>query len=255
MSTSNTNPFVLPGLGQDSDLSGNPLLASMEMMRKAWAGLAGPGGLAQSLPIAPPMNLEDLERRIAELRTVESWLRMNLSMLSSAIQGMEVQRSTITTLRSFVASAAGNGPSPLEIVLGLKPAQGAAKPAPASTGSSSRSEARSSSTAEASAASGGEGSTPSAGVDTASMADQMSQASQAWWNLLQQQFNQIATATASSMPDPAAMQAAAEAAAKTATEAPPAQGTTAPAAASAAAPRKRAPRKAAAKRAPAAPKS
>ncbi|CAM3976244.1 PhaM family polyhydroxyalkanoate granule multifunctional regulatory protein [Bordetella muralis] len=249
MSKSNTNPFVLPGLGQDNDLSGNPLLASMEMMRKAWAGLAGPGGLAQSLPIAPPMNLEELERRIAELRTVESWLRMNLSMLSSAIQGMEVQRSTITTLRSFVAGATGNGPSPLEIVLGLKPAQGAAKPAPASTGASSRSEPRPS-TAEAPASSGDEGPAPSVGADTASMADQMNQASQAWWNLLQQQFNQIATATASSMPDPAAMQAAAEAA----TGAPPAQANSAPAAAPAA-PRKRAPRKAAAKRAPAAPKS
>lgn len=249
MSTSNTNPFVLPGLGQDSDLSGNPLLASMEMMRKAWAGLAGPGGLAQSLPMAPPMNLEELERRIAELRTVESWLRMNLSMLSSAIQGMEVQRSTIATLRSFVAGAAGNGPSPLEVVLGLKPAQGGTKPASASTGASSRSETRSSSTAEASASSGGEGSAPSAGIDTASMADQMSQASQAWWNLLQQQFNQIATATASSMPDPAAMQAAADAATP---QTPPAQSNAAPAAPAA---RKRAPRKAATKRAPATPKS
>src|SRR3546814_1966658 len=103
--SSNTNPFVLPGLGQGGDMAGNPLLASMEMMRKAWAGLAGPGGLAQALPMAPPMNLEDLERRIAELRSVENWLRMNLSMLSSTIQGMEVQRATIATLRSFVGGA------------------------------------------------------------------------------------------------------------------------------------------------------
>ena len=72
----------------------------MEMMRQAWAGLTGPGGLASSLPMAPPMNVEDLERRIAELRSVENWLRMNLSMLSSTIQGMEVQRSTINTLRA-----------------------------------------------------------------------------------------------------------------------------------------------------------
>ena len=106
MSDQQSNPFVLPGMGQHSDLSGNPLLASMEMMRQAWAGLTGPGGLASSLPMAPPMNLEDLDRRIAELRSVENWLRMNLSMLSSTIQGMEVQRSTISTLRAFVDSAA-----------------------------------------------------------------------------------------------------------------------------------------------------
>ena len=59
MSDQHGNPFVLPGLGQHSDLSGNPLLASMEMMRQAWAGLTGPGGLASSLPMAPPMNVED----------------------------------------------------------------------------------------------------------------------------------------------------------------------------------------------------
>lgn len=33
-----SNPFVLPGMGQNSELSGNPLLASMEMMRQAWRG-------------------------------------------------------------------------------------------------------------------------------------------------------------------------------------------------------------------------
>ncbi|CAM3809685.1 PhaM family polyhydroxyalkanoate granule multifunctional regulatory protein [Bordetella tumulicola] len=236
MSTSKNNPFVLPGLGQDGDLSGNPLLASMEMMRKAWSDLAGPGGLAQSLPMAPPMNLDDLERRINELRTVESWLRMNLSMLSSAIQGMEVQRSTITTLRSFVAGAAkGADASPLEVVLGLKPA------APAQPAAS----------AQASAPASDDKARASTDADAANMADQVSQAaqsaSQAWWSLLQQQFNQIATATASSMPDAAAMQKAATQAA--------AQGATAATAAPQPAARKRAPRKTAAKRAPAAPKS
>jgi len=244
MSTSNTNPFVLPGLGQDSHLSGNPLLASMEMMRKAWSGLAGPGGLAQSLPMAPPMSLDELERRIAELRTVESWLRMNLSMLSSAIQGMEVQRSTITTLRSFVAGTTGGGPSPLEILLGLKPSQGgtsAFTPAAASPQAPPNDDA---------ASPADETTAPPAGAEPANMADQMSQAaqsaSQAWWNLLQQQFNQIATATASSMPDPAAMQAAQAATpADTAGASEPATPTT----------RKRAPRKTAAKRAPTARKS
>ena len=124
MSDQHSNPFVLPGMGQNSDLSGNPLLASMEMMRQAWAGLTGPGGLASSLPMAPPMNLEDLDRRIAELRSVENWLRMNLSMLSSTIQGMEVQRSTISTLRAFVDSAANLG-------MGAFQDSGAALPPPA----------------------------------------------------------------------------------------------------------------------------
>ncbi|CAP40511.1 PhaM family polyhydroxyalkanoate granule multifunctional regulatory protein [Bordetella petrii] len=229
MSDPNTNPFVLPGLGQGGDLAGNPLLASMEMMRKAWAGLAGPGGLAQTLPMAAPMNLEDLERRIADLRTVENWLRMNLSMLTSTIQGLEVQRATIATLRSFVGGAAAGGEaSPLEEVLGLKPAAAAASPSVPPVSEPANEPAR------------------EPGSPDASAADQINQAaqsaSQAWWNLLQQQFNQLATATAASMPDAAAPGATASSAASSAAPAN-------------AAPRKRAPRKTAAKRAPASRKS
>ncbi|CAB3645861.1 MAG: transcriptional regulator [Achromobacter sp.] len=204
MSDQHSNPFVLPGMGQNSDLSGNPLLASMEMMRQAWAGLTGPGGLASSLPMAPPMNLEDLDRRIAELRSVENWLRMNLSMLSSTIQGMEVQRSTISTLRAFVDSAANldlgtvrdsGAASPLEVVLGLKPAP-AAKSAPKSAPQDAPAAAQPDT--KASEAEGG-----AAGAQPG-MSEQMGAAAQsaskAWWDLLQQQFNQIAAATAASMP-------------------------------------------------------
>ncbi len=104
MVTQNTNPFVLPGFGQSGDMAQNPMLASMEMMRQAWQGLAGSGGLDQAAMMTP-MSIEDLERRIGDLRAVENWLRMNLSMLSSTIQGLEVQRSTIATLKTFMASA------------------------------------------------------------------------------------------------------------------------------------------------------
>jgi hypothetical protein len=239
MTDQNSNPFVLPGMGQGSaDTAGNPLLASMEMMRQAWAGLAGPGGLAQSLPMTPPMNLPDLERRIAELRSVESWLRMNLSMLSSTIQGMEVQRSTIATLRSFVDTlgsqardpAAWGDASPLEVVLGLKPApraggagqsdssrahpSGGAEPgAPArqdaaqdrtATSAEARNEppqgdpgrtARPNTEGDARRDAAGEG---AGSADAISQAAQS--ASEAWWGMLQQQFNQLAAATAATMP-------------------------------------------------------
>jgi len=220
MSDQFNNPFVLPGMGQNSDLSGNPLLASMEMMRQAWAGLTGPGGLASSLPMAPPMNLEDLDRRIAELRSVENWLRMNLSMLSSTIQGMEVQRSTISTLRAFVDSASrmdmgaspdAGAPSPLEVALGLKPAPKAAASAPsghaATADEKENAGAQSGSKAQGEDASGG----PDA---AAAMSEQMGAAAQsaskAWWELLQQQFNQIAAATAASMPAGASGKASAK---------------------------------------------
>ena len=73
MSDSSSNPFILPGMGQSCDMAASPLMASMEMMQKAWTSLTGPGGLAQSLPMAAPsMNTEDLERHTSDLRSVEN---------------------------------------------------------------------------------------------------------------------------------------------------------------------------------------
>lgn len=221
MTAKQTNPFVLPGLGQGPELAGNPLLASMEMMRQAWAGLAGPGGLAQAMPMAP-LNLQDLERRIAELRTVENWLKLNLSMLSSTIQGLEVQRATIATLRSFVGSVAGYEPaagadaSPLEVALGLKPGKVSSRPSAGDAGADDpaqvppMSDPAPQGPAGPSAASGESRGAGEPGADAASeqtaatgmgaMGAAAQSASQAWWNLLQQQFDQIASATAASMP-------------------------------------------------------
>jgi len=201
MTSPQSNPFVLPGLGQSADMAGNPLLASMEMMRQAWAALAGPGGLAQAVPMAGA-HPDELERRIAELRSVENWLRMNLSMLSSTIQGLEVQRATIATLRAFAdgaVQAQDGAASPLEIALGLKPASAApaAPPKPAESAAG-----------EAGAGEGG------AGWSQASQS-----ASQAWWNLLQQQFGQLAAATAASMPQAEAPASRPSAAAGTASQA------------------------------------
>jgi len=176
MSASPSNPFVLPGFGQSGDAATNPLLASLEMMRKAFAGLGGPAGMSGGLGLSPPMNPEELERKIAELKSVENWLKLNLSMLSSTIQGMEVQLATIATLKSFMAAG--------------------------SAGSTN---------AQA----------PQGDAATAAAAP----AAQAWWDMLQQQFGQVAAATAASMalkPTPAAGQAPAKrtsAAKKTATKA------------------------------------
>ncbi len=150
MNASPSNPFVLPGFGQSGDAATNPLLASLEMMRKAFADLGGPAGMPAGLGLSPPMNPEELQRKIAELKSVENWLKLNLSMLSSTIQGMEVQLATIATLKSFMAAG--------------------------SAGS-----------ANAQATQGDAAATAAA------------PAAQAWWDMLQQQFGQVAAATAASM--------------------------------------------------------
>jgi len=47
----------------------------------------------------PTMNVEDVERKIAELRSVENWLKMNLNFLQMTIKTLEMQKSALQTLQ------------------------------------------------------------------------------------------------------------------------------------------------------------
>ena len=212
MSASPSNPFVLPGFGQSGDAATNPLLASLEMMRKAFAGLGGPAGMSGGLGLSPPMNPEELERKIAELK-------LNLSMLSSTIQGMEVQLATIATLKSFMAASSAGSANPQASSTQAAPPSWFSGWPTASAQPQSNPQTQAQPEAQPQAAT-------AASVDrdaTASGAEQTTQgdaataaaapAAQAWWDMLQQQFGQVAAATAASMalkPSPAAGQAPAK---------------------------------------------
>jgi hypothetical protein len=103
-----------------------PFADSFELVKRIWgmAGLPtmpGPTAMAQfaqrlpqSLPsmVAPTLDVNELDKRIADLRAVEQWLNLNVGMLRTTIQSLEVQRNTIATLRSFggtMLSAAAAG--------------------------------------------------------------------------------------------------------------------------------------------------
>ncbi len=211
------NPFVLPGFGQSGGAAQNPLLASMEMMRQAWSGLAGSGGMG-SVPLAAPMSLDDLDRRIRDLRAVEHWLKMNLSMLSSTIQGIEVQRATIATLKSFAESSGistESGPSPLEVVLGLKPgasgqqARAAQDTGAQETASGAARDARLAGDDVPSGASDADATHPEAMPQA--YVEAATAAAQGWWSAMQKQFDALAAATAASFSDSDAKAAAAAA--------------------------------------------
>jgi hypothetical protein len=51
--------------------------------------------------VAPTLNPEELEKRIEELRTVQFWLEQNARMLAATIQALEVQRMTLSTLKTM----------------------------------------------------------------------------------------------------------------------------------------------------------
>ena len=51
--------------------------------------------------IAPTLNLEDLDKRIQELKAVQFWLDQNALALKATIQALEVQRMTLATLKGM----------------------------------------------------------------------------------------------------------------------------------------------------------
>jgi hypothetical protein len=90
--------------------------------------------------VAPTLSVEELDKRIEELKNVLFWLEQNSRALSATIQALEVQRMTLATLkgmnfnlsemaRAFTPqgadSAAQATPKPAE-----KPAEKIVEPAP-----------------------------------------------------------------------------------------------------------------------------
>lgn len=49
-------------------------------------------------------DLQELDKRINELKAVEQWLSLNLNLLKTTIQGLEVQRGTVAAIQSFTES-------------------------------------------------------------------------------------------------------------------------------------------------------
>ena len=51
--------------------------------------------------VAPTLDPAELDKRIGELRTVQYWLEQNARMLATTIQALEVQRMTLSMLKSM----------------------------------------------------------------------------------------------------------------------------------------------------------
>jgi hypothetical protein len=51
--------------------------------------------------VAPTLNLEELEKRIGELKAVHFWLDQNSKALGATIQALEVQKMTLATLKGM----------------------------------------------------------------------------------------------------------------------------------------------------------
>jgi hypothetical protein len=128
--------------------------------------------------IAPTLDPDELEKRIEELRTVQFWLEQNARMLSATIQALEVQRMTLSTLKTMNLPVGD-----IAEAFKLKPAAAppaAAKPAPEPAPAPAPEAAAAPAKKPASKPAAKTASQPG-------VADPMQ-----WWGALTQQFTQLA---------------------------------------------------------------
>lgn len=114
-------------------------------------------------------DLKELDKRINELKAVEQWLNLNLNLLKTTIQGLEVQRGTVAAIQSFTESLA-------KPTAEASKNEAGAKPGPFSANA----------------------------TGTAGAAGPAAEQAAFWWESMQQQFGQMmqaAQASAQSMVD------------------------------------------------------
>lgn len=148
--------------------------------------------------VAPTLDPDELGRRIEELRTVKFWLEQNARILDTTLQALEVQRMTLSTLKTMNVQMEDLRES-LKVPLGgstapaasARPAaaaseRGAPEAAAARATTAAAPKARGKRTAAAASPSASPASAPAASAAPA--VDPMQ-----WWTALTQQFTEIAT--------------------------------------------------------------
>ena len=75
----------------------------LEFMQKMWNPLGFP------LPgmVAPTVSVEEIERKLGEMRNVENWLKMNLGLLQMTIKTLEMQKAALEA----ISGAGGQKPA------------------------------------------------------------------------------------------------------------------------------------------------
>lgn len=171
---------------------------TLDFVKNLWGSMGVPG-LA-----SPTLSVDELDKKINDLKAVESWLNLNTAMLRSSIQALEVQRNTIATLKSMGQTLAESmqqqpqgrqekslfdaNPYAAAFFQHLDPAKSAPKPAPAAAHAAAPAPAP-------------EKAADKPAPDAASAAAAQMANPAAWWAMLQEQFTQaVSNAMAEAKP-------------------------------------------------------
>ena len=147
--------------------------------------------------VAPTLSIEDIDKRIQELKSVLFWLEQNTTALKATIQAMEVQKMTLTTLQSMNVNMADLA----KAFTAKPPVSEAAQAAPADTASAFKSSLFTPKPAPQTATpqptpneATKEEASPASEAKTADSASQPAVDPMQWWGALTQQFQGIAAA-------------------------------------------------------------
>ena len=79
-----------------------------DFMQKMWNPMSYP------LPgmITPTVNVEEIDKKIGELKSVETWLTMNTGFVQMTIKTLQMQKAALESLRA--AGEAANPAKPKE---------------------------------------------------------------------------------------------------------------------------------------------
>jgi hypothetical protein len=85
----------IPGMSAMTD--------TLEFVKNLWGGMKVPGVGMGGMPgmVMPSLSVDEINKQIADLKAVESWLTVNMNMLRATIQALEVQSATLSTLKAM----------------------------------------------------------------------------------------------------------------------------------------------------------
>ncbi|SMP68085.1 PhaM family polyhydroxyalkanoate granule multifunctional regulatory protein [Noviherbaspirillum suwonense] len=195
-----SNMSGIPGVGAMTD--------TLEFVKNLWGGMKIPG------MAMPSLSVDEVNKQITDLKAVESWLNVNMSMLRSTIQALEVQSATLAALQTMSTSMNSLAQAGMSHAAAAAPAaRPAAAPPPAPAAQPAPAPAAPSFSfdppvADKPATPGGAPSASAAGRPAegpqanADMSNATAFANPAaWWNLLQDQFKQAVSTAVASEPE------------------------------------------------------
>ncbi|HEV2611929.1 MAG TPA: PhaM family polyhydroxyalkanoate granule multifunctional regulatory protein [Noviherbaspirillum sp.] len=187
----------IPGMGAMTD--------SLDFVKNLWGSMGIPGmnmpgmnvssmnvpGMSMPGMVMPTLSVEEIRKKISDLKAVESWLELNMNMLRGTIQALEVQAATIATLQSMGDALSAS-------------MQGAQNGHANGKHKGSGADAPASGAKAAQKASSAPQPTGKDQADAASLTAPLVNAA-AWWNMLQDQFKQAVNNAAAAADKPAAV--------------------------------------------------